>query len=268
MFDYARVVRCDDDVRWVFELWGQGVPKKAIARQTGVSHTQVQRWIRDGLNAVLASPMRRGRHAVLNSASCPLVQNVDQRAYAYLLGMYLGDGHIATQPNGVHRLRIAMCDDYPEMMRECATAIQTVMPGRRVGLVRQVGCHDLSCYSNHWPCVFPQHGPGSKHTRPILLRRWQERIAYERFPDLLLRGLVHSDGCRFLNRVTRPTSAGLKRYEYPRYMFKNESGHIRGIFIEACRRLGIEWRWDGPTQISIARRGSVALLDSFVGPKA
>jgi hypothetical protein len=51
-------------------------------------------------------------------------------------------------------------------------------------------------------------------------------------------------------------------------MFKNESGHIRGIFIEACGKVGAEWRWDGQTQISIARRRSIELLDSFVGPKS
>jgi len=263
-------VRSDDDVRRVFALFEQGVPKKAIARETGVSHTQVQRWIRKGVNAILNSSMRlrAGRHEpTLNSAACPLVRSVDHRAYAYLLGMYLGDGYITTEPNGVHRLRIAMCDDYPGIMRECEEAVAAVMPGRQVALVRQQGCHDVSCYSNHWPCLIPQHCPGRKHTRPLMLRRWQERIEYECFPDLLLRGLIHSDGCRCTNLIVRPTKAGPKRYEYPRYFFKNESGHIRGIFIEACRRVGVDWRWDGPTQISIARRRSVALLDSFVGPK-
>jgi len=51
-------------------------------------------------------------------------------------------------------------------------------------------------------------------------------------------------------------------------MFNNESGHIRGIFTEACCRVGVDWRYDGATQISIARRQSVALLDTFVGPKS
>ena len=101
-----------------------------------------------------------------------------------------------------------------------------------------------------------------------MLRSWQERIALERVPKLLLRGLIHSDGCRCTNRVVRRTKAGLKRYEYPRYTFKNESGHIRGIFIEVCETVGAEWRWDGRTQISIARRRSIALLDSIVGPKS
>ncbi len=68
--------------------------------------------------------------------------------------------------------------------------------------------------------------------------------------------------------MTRRIRSGLKRYEYPRYMFNNESGHIRGIFTEACSRVGVDWRYDGATQISIARRESVALLDTFVGPKS
>jgi hypothetical protein len=263
-------VRSDDDVRKVFELWGRGLSKKAIARLTGVSRTQVRQWIAQGPDAVMNSPMRRGSSChdrELSSAHCPLVQSVDERAYAYLLGLYLGDGHITVFPNGVRRLRITLDDKYPGIMRECAEAIETVMPGRRIGLVRRTGCHDVCCYSKHWTCLFPQHGPGRKHNRPILLRRWQHGIVYDRFPELLVRGLIHTDGWRGINRVVARTKAGPKRYEYSRYMFKNESGHIRGIFIAACGRVGIDWRWDGQRQISIARRPSVALLDSFVGPK-
>jgi hypothetical protein len=263
-------VRSEEDICAVFQLWNEGAPKKAIARRTGVSHTQVRRWIAQGRDAVLTSPMRRRRRHEEPSdvTKCELVQNVDEPAYSYLLGMYLGDGHITTARNGVHRLVVTACDQYPDIMRECELAISRVMPGRRVGLQPRAGCHDIWCFSNHWPCLFPQHGPGRKHERSIMLRDWQERIAFKRFPALLLRGLIQSDGCRCINRVVRPTRRGLKRYEYPRYMFKNESGHIRGIFIEACRLLDIDWRWDGQTQISIARRASVARLDSFVGPKS
>jgi hypothetical protein len=150
------------------------VPQKAIARQTGISYTQVRRWIAKGFDAVLASPMRdRSRlDETPAGTDCELIPTVDERAYAYLLGMYLGDGHITTEPNGVHRLRITACDDYPAIMHECASAIAAVMPGRRVGYLRQQGCHDVACYSNHWPCLFPQHGPGKMHDRPIMLRDW------------------------------------------------------------------------------------------------
>jgi hypothetical protein len=49
----------------------------------------------------------------LNSAYCPLVENVNEGAYAYLLGVYLGDGYVTTEQNGVHRLRITLDDVYP-----------------------------------------------------------------------------------------------------------------------------------------------------------
>jgi hypothetical protein len=43
------------------------------------------------------------------------------------------------------------------------------------------------------------------------------------------------------------------------------SADIRGIFGRACDQLGIEWRPNNPWSLSVARRGSVALLDQFVG---
>jgi hypothetical protein len=108
------------------------------------------------------------------------------------------------------------------------------------------GCTEIYSDSKPWPCLFPEHGPVASTPGQS----------------------IHSDGCRCINRVTSETKSGIKRYEYPRYMFKNESGHIRGIFIRACELLAIDWRWDGLTQISIARRERGARLDSFVGPKS
>lgn len=81
-------------------------------------------------------------------------------------------------------------------------------------------------------------------------------------PRPLLRGLIHSDGCRVLNRAV-----GTKYPPYPRYHFSNASADIRGIFGRACDALGIEWRQNNARNLSVAKRASVALLDEFVGPK-
>jgi len=54
--------------------------------------------------------------------------------------------------------------------------------------------------------------------RLISLTGWQRRICNQ-YPELLLRGLIHSDGCRVINRVW----GGAKRYAYPRYEFSNRS---------------------------------------------
>ena len=60
---------------------------------------------------------------------------------------------------------------------------------------------------------------------------------------------------------------GDKWYEYPRYMFANESADILGICGEALDQLGVSWRFSRRNTISVARRDAVARLDQFVGPK-
>ncbi len=87
------------------------------------------------------------------------------------------------------------------------------------------------------------------------------------YPHEVLRGLIHSDGCRATNRVRRPTLAGLKDYEYPRYFFSNASADIRAIFSWTCELVGVSWRRTTERNLSVARRESVAILDSFIGPK-
>jgi hypothetical protein len=101
-----------------------------------------------------------------------------------------------------------------------------------------------------------------KHLREIKLSDWQQRIVDDQ-TEHFLRGLVHSDGCRFINRVR----VRGKTYEYPRYNFTNASADIRGMFTDACERLGVDWRQMNARNISVARRDSVARLDEFIGPK-
>jgi len=81
---------------------------------------------------------------------------------------------------------------------------------------------------------------------------------------LLLRGLIHSDGCRIKNRVR----VRGKHYEYTRYMFSNRSEDIRRIFADACERADIEWRRMNEWTVSVAKRDSVGAMDRFIGPKS
>jgi hypothetical protein len=67
--------------------------------------------------------------------------------------------------------------------------------------------------------------------------------------------------------VNRVRSSKGKLYEYPRYQFCNRSDDIRAIFCKACDAFGIEWRVMSRWNISVARRESVAKLDSVIGPK-
>jgi hypothetical protein len=125
----------------------------------------------------------------------------------------------------------------------------------------------LSTSSHIWHTAFPQHGPGRKHERQIVLEPWQRTITHAH-PEMLLRGLIHSDGCRCINRFrTKLPSGRIAEYEYPRYFFSNLSADIRQIFIEHCEMLGIRWTQSNHRNISISHRRSVARLDEFIGPK-
>ncbi len=131
---------------------------------------------------------------------------------------------------------------------------------------RSAACTYVKSVSKHWPCLFPQHGPGRKHERVIELEPWQEETV-ARYAGDFARGLFHSDGYRGINRVRRPLKDGDRWYGYPRYLFVNSSADIHRLCGEALDRLGVAWRFSKPTTISVARRDAVARLDQFVGPK-
>lgn len=130
------------------------------------------------------------------------------------------------------------------------------------------GCLVIHACSPVWSQAFPQHGPGKKHERPIVLEGWQLAIT-QAHPRAFLRGLIHSDGCRCVNRFkTKLPSGRVAEYEYPRYFFTNYSEDILGIFAAHCDLIGVRWTRSSRKNISVSHRRSVALLDEFVGPKA
>jgi hypothetical protein len=104
--------------------------------------------------------------------------------------------------------------------------------------------------------------------RKIELVPWQREVV-DRFPHELVCGLLHSDGCRTINRFkTKLPSGRVAEYAYPRWFFSNLSTDIRALFCETCDRLGVRWTQSNPRNISISHRDSVALLDSFVPAKS
>jgi hypothetical protein len=96
----------------------------------------------------------------------------------------------------VWRLRITLDSRYPKIIDRTRDAIEVLMPGQRAGTWRRSdNCTEVYLCSKHWPCLFPQHGPGRKHLRPIRLEPWQEELVKEATEDFV-RGLIDSDGCR------------------------------------------------------------------------
>jgi hypothetical protein len=189
---------------------------------------------------------------------------LDTPQYAYALGLYLGDGCISGHARGVHHLRIALDAAYPEIIDACCEALESIFPSKTAHRYKRPdsNCVDVSMYSKHWPCFFPQHGPGRKHERPIRLVKWQQEIVDSNHRPFI-KGLIHSDGTRII--ATERKGSYVRRA--PRYAFSNRSEDIKNLFCASCDALGIRWTRPSDRQIAIYRKASVTLLDEFVGPK-
>jgi hypothetical protein len=149
---------------------------------------------------------------------------------------------------------------YPKIINECAAALEALRPDKHVwrGFHGSCRCIVIGMSWNHWPCLMPQHGPGRKHLRPIVLRHWQEGIV-AREGEAFVRGLLHTDGCRVVANDRGVASI--------RYHFSNRSEDIKGLFCHALDSLGIPWTRPCHRQIAIYRKSAVWRLDEFVGPK-
>jgi hypothetical protein len=252
--------RSDTDFRTAMALMEVGRGDTEISRLTGIPRPTLSAW-------------RHGRGSALHqrvATATPAWRPTAPGPYCYLLGVYLGDGCLTVQSQGSACLVIVLDSSYQGIVEEVQAALRQVLPRTPVSVVpkRDEAATVVRIHHPALPFAFPQHGPGRKHLRAIALVDWQLRLA-ERFPRELLRGFIHSDGCRTVNRFrTELPSGRVAEYEYPRYFFSNLSADIRGIFCKHCDLLGIRWTQSNPRNISVAQRESVALLDEFVGPKS
>jgi hypothetical protein len=166
-------------------------------------------------------------------------------------------------------VRICLDGAYPDIVAEVRDAIGMTTWGGRTQVLYTPGSRVNTVQSSwkRWPEAFPQHGTGRKHERPIVLADWQQEIV-DAHPGRFVRGLIHSDGCRTVNRFkTKLPSGRVAEYAYPRYFFSNLSPDIRRLFCEACEALGVRGTVSNPRNVSVSHRESVAILEELVGPK-
>jgi len=192
------------------------------ALKHGVAIKTIRRWRR--------LYQRRGlpRGQTHTSVPCPRCDNavLDLAAYAELFGWYLGDGHIVHEKRGVYGLHIFNDTKYVVLNERVKDLMRRGKPGGRPHTRQAPGCMNTTVSWKHWPCLFPQHGPGRKDQRTLTMTDWQWQIV-EAYPADFLRGLFHSDGCRANNWAQKMIGGRLKRYYYPRWHFTNNSAEIR-----------------------------------------
>jgi hypothetical protein len=186
--------------------------------------------------------------------------------FGFYLGDYLGDGCISRHPR-TYSMRVACDSSLPGIVADVESTLALVHPERRTYRVPAPGVIVVQQYWNHWPCLFPQHGPGRKHERQLVMTEWQQAIV-EDHPSSFLRGLFHSDGCLVNNWATRVVSGEKKRYEYRRWQFVNESSDIMRWCGESLDRVGVAWRQTNRRTLSVSRRADVACLTELIGTKS
>lgn len=244
------------DVARVRRLAAGGANASQISRATRIPRSTVRGWLGGRLP---------GRHRQQRIVYFPaaLVHRENAAAYAYVLGLYLGDGHISVIGES-SRMTLALDGLYPRIVENAVQAIRELLPGRRVHVYgdRRSRLVRVVSASPHWTVLLPQHGPGPKHSRKIELTHWQSDITSLHARELV-RGLIHSDGSRYIARQVREG----RMYAYPRYSFTNRSADILEIFRGHLRLLGIDATYSRQDNVQIARKDSVARLDRFVGSK-
>ncbi len=125
-------------------LAGTGLHASAVAHRLGLPAPTVAHWLRGD---------RRGPRADGRDTVCPRGQGapLDEQAYSYLLGAYLGDGHIVVGRRGVASLSVFCDDAWPGVADEVHNALDGVMPCSSVCTVARAGCSEIKSYSRHWP---------------------------------------------------------------------------------------------------------------------
>ena len=173
-------MRASREVSLALSLLEKGLNHCEISRRTGIPRGTVCDWA--------AGKLPRGRRGA--EGGCPACGAeahdpgaLPQAAYAYLLGLYLGDGCISSHRRAVFKLRVFVDARHPGIVAECAAAMRAVIPESKAStqVKRWRGpdgphdsCIEVHSYSKQWPCLFPQHGPGPKHLRRIELTHWPQ----------------------------------------------------------------------------------------------
>jgi hypothetical protein len=131
-------------------------------------------------------------------------------------------------------LLVSLHERQEGVIERVADAIRELRPGHSVGFRRRHVVVIVNAYSNAWPILFPQHGAGRKHQRPIVLEPWQRSIL-EHHAAPFVRGCIESDGCR----------------------------HRRIVSGRNCGLLSLHPRRTNRVTVSLARRAAVAKLDGL-----
>lgn len=119
-------MRTYEEYKKILELWERGFPKKRIAIITSIPRATVRDCIErygdiEGLE-------REREYALIRITEAENAENNEvHKTYAYLLGLYVGDGSIVKMRR-VYRLRVSLDAKYLNIIECCVQALKNAFP--------------------------------------------------------------------------------------------------------------------------------------------
>jgi hypothetical protein len=136
------------EVSEALALSAAGLSDREVSQITGVPRRTVADW-RHG---------RTPRRTATGELCAGLTPSPPPGEYAYLLGLYLGDGWISEGPRAF-KIRFALDAAYPDIIAECARALEAIVPGKSAWR-GEVGASTLRCIGAAGRAYFPSTAPG------------------------------------------------------------------------------------------------------------
>lgn len=126
-------------------LISSGHSLRSVSTSTGINRSTLRDW-RDH-----PATAQRPRASCARCADVPGLP-APCADYAYLLGLYLGDGCISVagdRAKDVWKLRIFCADAWPGLIEECAQAMRAIRPENKVTMIQCQGCTEVLSCSRH-----------------------------------------------------------------------------------------------------------------------
>lgn len=247
-----------------------------ISKEEKLGYSTVRYWMKKyGLSSKFVSfkekdPTRRkfsNSELKKEHVNRELWNEKQKRSYSYIMGFFLGDGHMYRHKKNSFCFCLTNQASYINMNNRLIENLKILFPTKNIRIYKKKGsdCNDILFQATCMDELFP-HGSDAKHTRKIELKEWQREICINSYPKEFIKGLIESDGSRYAadgkNQIV--------------YQFNNCSTDIHSLLHEACKIEQLYFTQSKnprkPPQVtkyitSFYSRPSVEKLDSFIGPK-
>ena len=152
----------DNRFEYTKQKLAEGVSQRQIARDLNVDHTTIAYWIKNGFSSGTRN---------FKSNSDEEIYNICKKysaEYSYILGSYLGDGHITKMPR-TYKLRIFNDAKYDNIIEDQSQALSVLFPENVIRQHKQLhsNCVEVIIHNKELPRFFPQHDSGKKHDRDV-----------------------------------------------------------------------------------------------------